>query len=212
VKAGRPLAFLGAFSLWALLVPSEASVPWATVAEASAPKATTAGTSAPKAAPAEVSLPKAAPAEVSALKVTTPLVLKPGPKSLCPVCGMLVSKYPNWVAAIAYEGGPVFYFDGAKDMFKFLHNPSRYKAPAAGDLAKALLQVTDYYSLRPLDARTAWYVIGSKVLGPMGHELIPLASEAEARDFMKDHKGLRIVRFEEVSPKQVAELDKGVFL
>ena len=25
---------------------------------------------------------------------------KPGTKDLCPVCGMLVSKYPNWVATI----------------------------------------------------------------------------------------------------------------
>ena len=25
---------------------------------------------------------------------------KPGSKDLCPVCGMLVSKYPNWVSVV----------------------------------------------------------------------------------------------------------------
>ena len=32
----------------------------------------------------------------------------------------------------------------------------------------------EYYSLTRIDARAAWYVIGSGVVGPMGHELIPL--------------------------------------
>ena len=43
---------------------------------------------------------------------------KPGAKDLWPVCGMLVSKYPNWVATIVYKDGHAHHFDGAKDMFK----------------------------------------------------------------------------------------------
>jgi nitrous oxide reductase accessory protein NosL len=31
-------------------------------------------------------------------------------------------------------------------------------------------------------------VIGSDVLGPMGHELVPHDSSEEAREFMADHK------------------------
>ena len=30
---------------------------------------------------------------------------KPGTKDLCPVCGMLTAKYPNWVATIVYKDG-----------------------------------------------------------------------------------------------------------
>ena len=47
--------------------------------------------------------------------------------------------------------------------------------------------VTEYYGVTRIDARTAWYVIGSDMLGPMGHELVPLAIQAEAEGFLKDH-------------------------
>ena len=40
----------------------------------------------------------------------------------CPVCGMFVYKYPDWTAEIIFEEGAVFYFDGAKDFFKFYFN------------------------------------------------------------------------------------------
>jgi nitrous oxide reductase accessory protein NosL len=135
---------------------------------------------------------------------------KPGPKDLCPVCGMLVSKYPPWVATIVYKDGHAHFFDGAKDMFKFWFEPAKY---AAGhDRAQmARLSVTDYYNLQPLDAKTALYVIGSDVLGPMGHELVPLANRADAEEFLKEHKGKRILRFDEVTQELPFRLDDGKF-
>ena len=135
---------------------------------------------------------------------------KPGPKDLCPVCGMLVSKYPNWVATIVYMDGHAHYFDGAKDMFKFWHEPAKY---AAGHKREdvAVLWVTDFYNLQAVDARKALYVIGSDALGPMGHELVPLATKEDAADFLKDHKGKRILRFEEVVRDLPLRLDDGKF-
>ena len=47
-------------------------------------------------------------------------VPRPGPMELCPICGMIVSKYPNWTATLAWKDGHVHHFDGAKGMFKFL--------------------------------------------------------------------------------------------
>ncbi|MBM3393027.1 MAG: nitrous oxide reductase accessory protein NosL, partial [Betaproteobacteria bacterium] len=110
-------------------------------------------------------------------------IVKPGPKNLCPVCGMLVSKYPNWVAVVQYKDGHAHFFDGAKDLFKYLHDLAKY-APAHRREDIAIIQVTDFYSLARLDAQKAFYVIGSDVLGPMGHELVPLASRADAEDFL----------------------------
>lgn len=137
-------------------------------------------------------------------------VLKPGPKDLCPVCGMLVSKYPNWTALVQYRDGHAHFFDGAKDLFKYLHDLAKY-APGRRREDIVLVQVTDFYSLARLDARRAFYVVGSDVLGPMGHELVPLASEAEAREFLKDHHGRRVLRFDEVTPALLEQLDRGVF-
>jgi copper chaperone NosL len=133
-----------------------------------------------------------------------PIVPKPSDK--CPVCGMFVTKYPDWIAQAIYRDGSYAVFDGAKDLFKYLFNPRTY-APTKRAADIAALYVTDYYSLTLVDGKTAWYVIGSDVLGPMGRELIPLAAEKEARQFMVDHKGKRLLRFAEVTAEALKGLD-----
>jgi nitrous oxide reductase accessory protein NosL len=45
----------------------------------------------------------------------------------------------------------------------------------------------------------------------MGHELIPLASREDAEEFMRDHRGRRILRFDEVTRELPARLDAGKF-
>lgn len=139
--------------------------------------------------------------------VATP---KPGPKDLCPVCGMLVSKYPHWVATIVYKDGHAHHFDGAKDLFKFWFDPAKYAAGHRREDMAAIL-VTGFYDLRLIDARSAWYVIGSDVRGPMGHELVPLASREDAEEFLKEHKGKRILSFDQVARELPAQLDAGGF-
>lgn len=137
-----------------------------------------------------------------------PPVPDPAPADTCPVCGMFVAKYPEWVATVLYKDGHAHHFDGAKDMFKYLANVTHY-APAHSRDDIAVIAVTEYYGLERIDAREAWYVIGSDVYGPMGHELVPLASEEEARDFLADHSGARWVRFDEVDSKLLEALDTG---
>ncbi len=138
---------------------------------------------------------------------------KPGSKDLCPVCGMLVSKYPHWVATIVYKDGHAHHFDGAKDLLKFWFDPPKYAAGHSRE-QMARITVTDYYNLQPIDAKTALYVIGSDVLGPMGHEFVPLASMADAEDFMKEHKGkrgTRILRFDQITKELPFLVDDGKF-
>lgn len=132
----------------------------------------------------------------------------PGAKDTCPVCGMFVSLYPDWVATVLYQDGHAHHFDGPKDLFKYLLDLPKY-APDRRHTAIAAIGVTEYYGLSRINARTAWYVIGSDVLGPMGHELVPLATQAEAEEFLRDHKGKRILRFDEVTPALLKQLDQG---
>jgi len=132
--------------------------------------------------------------------------ITPKPTDKCPVCGMFVTKYPDWVAQAIYRDGAYAVFDGAKDMFKYLFDLRTY-APGRTAADVARLYVTDYYALTPVDGKQAWYVIGSDVLGPMGREMIPLAKETEAREFMKDHKGKRLLRFGEVTAEVARGLD-----
>ena len=62
---------------------------------------------------------------------------KPSPKDKCPVCGMFVAKYPDFIATIKYRDGSWVFFDGAKDMFKYYfaiekYHPSRKRATFTG--------------------------------------------------------------------------------
>lgn len=132
----------------------------------------------------------------------------PGPKDTCPVCGMFVALYPEWIATVLYRDGHAHHFDGAKDMFKYLLDMPRW---APGHRAEDItaIGVTEYYGLTRIDARSAFYVIGSDTLGPMGHELVPLASQEDAEEFMADHGGRRILRFDAVTAELLKGLDAG---
>jgi nitrous oxide reductase accessory protein NosL len=41
----------------------------------------------------------------------------------------------------------------------------------------------------------------------MGRELIPFGKEAEAREFLKDHKGRSLLRFADVTADIVRDID-----
>ena len=132
--------------------------------------------------------------------------LKPGSKDKCPVCGMFVAKYQDWVAAVTFKDGTRVFFDGVKDMMKYYFNMTKY-APGKTAADIQAIHVTDYYRLEPIDGRRAFYVVGSDVYGPMGKELIPFEKEAEAQEFMKDHKGKTVLPFGQIDLSLVMGLD-----
>ena len=132
--------------------------------------------------------------------------VKPSLKDKCPVCGMFVAKYPDFLAEILFKDGSYVVFDGPKDMFKYYLNLKKY-APAKRYEDIDSIYVTDYYGLELIDGSRAYYVTGSDICGPMGKELIPTAKEADARGFMKDHGGKSVLRLGNVTAELVRRLD-----
>ena len=124
--------------------------------------------------------------------------IKPSAEEKCPVCGMFVAKYPDWVGEIIFNDGSVAFFDGAKDLFKYYFNLKKYN-PKKNAADIGAIYVTEYYNMKLINAHDALYVIGSDVYGPMGRELIPFETIEDAEVFMKDHKGKRILKFKEIS-------------
>jgi copper chaperone NosL len=125
----------------------------------------------------------------------------------CPVCGMFVYKYPKWVAQLYFTDGSSYFYDGAKDMFKHIFDTGKYTANKTAAMINKIY-VTDYYDVELIDAKSAFYVLGSDVLGPMGHELLPFKDLESAQEFLQDHQGKKILRFEEVTPQIIESLDK----
>ncbi|MFN8091135.1 MAG: nitrous oxide reductase accessory protein NosL [Vicinamibacteria bacterium] len=132
----------------------------------------------------------------------------PRPADKCPVCGMFVAKYPQWVATVVWQGGAAVHFDGAKDLFTYMLDLPKH-APGRSPRDVATVAVTEFYDVRTIDARQAFYVVGSDVLGPMGRELVPFASRAAADEFSRDHGGRRVLRFGDVTLRLVQRVDAG---
>ncbi len=121
----------------------------------------------------------------------------------CPVCGMIIYKYPKWAASITMDGKK-YYFDGVKDMMKYyiFDGDFPYDRKAISEIL-----VSDYYTLEAIPAKEAYYVNDSDVFGPMGRELIPFKSEKSAKSFVEDHNGKGIVKFDAITDVMVMTLD-----
>lgn len=122
----------------------------------------------------------------------------------CPVCGMYVYKYPSWVAEIIFDDNSYAVFDGTKDMLKYYFDMARYN-PKKDQDDIAAIYVTEYYSNRIMKADDLFFVLGSDVLGPMGHEFIPVKGEGAARTFLLEHTGNRMLRFDEITPADIPD-------
>lgn len=132
--------------------------------------------------------------------------VEPGRKDRCPVCGMFVAKYPDFLTQIIYKDGSRAFFDGVKDMLKYYFNLQKYQeGKEISDINS--IYVKDYYSMNFIDGFKAYYVLGSNVYGPMGKELIPFEKEEDATEFMVDHAGKQLLGFTDIVQDTMAELE-----
>lgn len=107
----------------------------------------------------------------------------------CPICGMFVKNHPKWACMIE-DNGKNIYFDGVKDMMKYITSSNKNYEN---------MYVTDYFTTKKVDARRAYYVIGSDVYGPMGKELIAFESDEAAYNFKNDHFGKKVMLFSQLT-------------
>jgi copper chaperone NosL len=129
--------------------------------------------------------------------------IHPGAGDVCAVCGLSVSRHPEWAAEAVHEDGTQVFFDGPKDLFRYLRHPDHY----AGERSKIEAAfVTAYYDRVAVPARDALYVLGSDVVGPLGAELVPHRTREDAEEFMVDHQGRRILTYPEVGDGLLASL------
>lgn len=131
----------------------------------------------------------------------------PSAKDRCAVCGMFVAKYPQWISLVELEDKTTVWFDGVKDMMAYSFGPEAFGA--ATGVAIKDMRVKDYYSQEWIDGRQAFYVAGSDVNGPMGHELIPFSSEKAASSFMKDHHGKKLLPFADIDSARIESVRMG---
>lgn len=120
----------------------------------------------------------------------------------CSLDGMVLIDYPGPKAQILYAEGKPDFFCNVMELFSVVLMPEQKRRVAAmfvQDMGKANW---DHPHANWIDAKTAFYVVGSKKPGSMGPTFGSFANTQDAENFVKKEGG-RIVRFDQISPEMV---------
>ena len=108
----------------------------------------------------------------------------------CVVRHFKVYKDPKWVSKIELKNGKKIFFSSPKSMIEFYHQPGKWFdiGVKSEDDFKDII-VTDFKTLKPIDARGAFYIYGTNVTSPSGDDLVPFSSYEDAKTFSSKHNG-----------------------
>lgn len=123
----------------------------------------------------------------------------------CHVCGMVVTRFPGPKGeSISGKEERVRKFCSTRDMFSWALQPENVKRDHTlyvHDMAETEWEHPDDTAL--IDAREAWFVVGSERTGAMGPTLASFADQADAEVFIEEHGG-EVVAFSDVTMEHLS--------
>ncbi|MFC3375553.1 nitrous oxide reductase accessory protein NosL [Rugamonas sp. CCM 8940] len=133
---------------------------------------------------------------------------EPNADTACVLDGMLLQDFPGPKGQIVYaEGKPDFFCD-LMELFTTLRTPEQKRAVAGAYVQDMGKTDWDHPKGNWIPAKTAFFVVGSKLHGSMGPTLGAFSSAEEANKFIQQQGGKQL-RFEQVTP-EMADLTGGV--
>lgn len=118
----------------------------------------------------------------------------------CTVCNMMVAKHLDHDCQILQKDNSSIHFCSTKCLVKYNANPGQFvKDPKMAKMTWAKVYPDGGYEA----AIGLYYVVDSKVLGPMGKEAIPFRSKKAAEELVAKQGG-KIVTYQELTPQMVA--------
>jgi len=114
---------------------------------------------------------------------------------------IVVYKYPSWVSKITLTNGKEVFFCSPKSMIEFYNRPGLRADVGVKDEKdfKSIL-VTNYNTLKAVNAKGAFFVYGSRAISPAGDDLAAFSSYEEAKKFSDENGGKRVMSFYEIPP------------
>lgn len=133
---------------------------------------------------------------------------EPTRETSCALDGMILLDYPGPKAQIHYDQGEPDFFCDTLEMFSIYLRPEQ-KRRVVGIFTQDMGRA-DWNDPRGhwIDAKSAYYVAGSRKAGSMGPTIAPFARREDAEAFAGQHGG-KVFRFGEVTYEMV-RLDGGV--
>jgi copper chaperone NosL len=114
----------------------------------------------------------------------------------CPVCNMKLETSSLGPAALEFNDGKIVGFDTAGDLFRYLLDPGKYGFDPKNIKS---IYATEYGTKNFVDAKTAFFVVGSDVQGSMGPEIAAFSKKEDAESFKTEHKGKNVVSHSQIT-------------
>ena len=136
-------------------------------------------------------------------RAAAPVPLEVDADTSCTLDGMLLADYPGPKGQMQYASAPKLeWYCDTIELLAVLQRPEQARVPSAAwvqDMAKADWErPTGHW----IDARSAFYVFGSRKKGSMGATAASFATAADAQAFVAANGG-KVVPFAEVTPAMV---------
>jgi len=129
----------------------------------------------------------------------------------CHVCGMAITRFPGPKGEVITEKEQAVHkFCSTRDMFSWVLQPenvNRSHTLYVHDMSQTEWDSPDDTAL--IDARSAFYVVGSERQGAMGPTLASFSTESAAHGFMMEHGG-EVLRYDAITLEHLnAEMPMG---
>lgn len=132
-------------------------------------------------------------------KVSIPYVMDYTPETTCLIRKFKIYKSPKWAGKIELQNGKKVFFSSPKSLIEFYKRPGKWSnvgVKSEKDFKDII--VTDYLTMKPINARDAFYIYGSHETSPAGDDLVVIQNRKDAENFAKTYNGKRIFKFDEV--------------
>jgi len=119
--------------------------------------------------------------------------------TVCVVRHFKIYKDPKWACKIELKNGKKLYFSSPKSLIEFYHRPGKWfdiGVKSEADFRDII--VTDFITMKPINAKDAYYIYGSKATSSSGDDLVAIGNEADAKNFNDTYNGKRILKFNEI--------------
>jgi len=128
-------------------------------------------------------------------------------QKLDPMFGISLDKYHKWHTSALLRNGHKAAFISVKSMMQvYMHQDYFLKRNLLEDKIDKIF-IKDYLTGEKVNAKQSVYVFGSKVIGPHGDDLIPFASESNAKLFMMKHGGTKLLPYSKITAGLLRYLD-----
>lgn len=119
------------------------------------------------------------------------------------LCGMFLKQYPGPESQIIYRNGKTYFFCDTVELFEWIHLKSvAVRVPLVMYVQDMAHNSWEHPDDNFINAKNAYYVIGSKKMGCMGPTFVSFSSRTAAGKFIEKYGG-KIYKFNEITVKMI---------